>query len=313
MDSAGAIMTWNAQAEQTFGWTREEALGRNLAETIIPPAFREAHNKGMRRFLETGDAPVVNRRLELRGLHRDGHEFPIEITITSPMPHDDGFFFGAFLRDISDRRERDDQLRQAKEAAEAATRAKSEFLANMSHELRTPLNGVIGYAQLLQRDRALNADAARSARCDLEVRRAPARSDQRRARPLEDRGRVHRHRSRPDRPRAADHRSAPRHRRCGAAQGGGAAACTCAPDVPPRVVLDGRHLRQVLLNLLGNAIKFTSRGEVRLAIARSATGRWPSRSRDTGVGIEPEAHRRDLRRVHADRRRARRPAAPVSA
>ena len=78
-----------------------------------------------------------------------------------------GYFFGAFLRDISDRRERDEQLRRAKESAEAATRAKSEFLANMSHELRTPLNGVLGYAQLLQRDRSLNAGAARGARGHL--------------------------------------------------------------------------------------------------------------------------------------------------
>ncbi len=73
------------------------------------------------------------------------------------MRRDDGYFFGAFLRDISDRLQRDEALRRAKDVAEAATRAKSEFLANMSHELRTPLNGVIGYSQLLQRDRGLTA------------------------------------------------------------------------------------------------------------------------------------------------------------
>ena len=111
MDEDSVIVSWNAQAEQTFGWTQEEALGRNLAQTIIPPAFREAHLKGMTRFLTTGDAPVVGRRLELRGLHRSGHEFPIEITITAPMKRDNGYFFGAFLRDISDRLERDEALR----------------------------------------------------------------------------------------------------------------------------------------------------------------------------------------------------------
>ena len=110
VDSAGRIVTWNTQAEKTFGWTRDEAIGRKLAETIIPPRFREAHTRGMQRFHETGEAPVVNQRLELTALHRDGQEFPVEITITSPMRIEDGYFFGAFLRDISDRRERDDQL-----------------------------------------------------------------------------------------------------------------------------------------------------------------------------------------------------------
>ena len=125
MDSSGRIVSWNAQAENTFGWAADEVLGRPLAETIIPVSLREAHAKGMRRFHETGEAPVVHQRLELTALHRSGREFPIEITITSPMRLESGYFFGAFLRDISDRREHDDQLRRAKESAEAATRAKT--------------------------------------------------------------------------------------------------------------------------------------------------------------------------------------------
>jgi PAS domain S-box-containing protein len=287
MDSHGVITAWNAQAQQTFGWTREEALGRNLADTIIPPAFREAHNRGMRRFLDTGDAPVVNRRLELRGLHRAGHEFPIEITITSPMPHDKGFFFGAFLRNIADRRERDDQLRLAKERAEAATRAKSEFLANMSHELRTPLNGVIGYAQVLQRDRALNPTQRETldaiSKCGahlldlindvLDLSKIEAGFVDIEAVPTDiaqliiDLRQV-----------LAD----------SARRKGVILSTTVAMDVPGWIVLDGRHIRQILLNLLGNAVKFTSRGEVRLDIA-AADGQLTFEVRDTGIGIEPEA------------------------
>jgi PAS domain S-box-containing protein len=133
----------------------DEVVGKHLTETIIPPAYRDGHINGMHRFHDTGEAPVVNQRLELTALHRSGREFPIELTVTSPMRVDGGYFFGAFLRDISGRLERDAELRRAKESAETATRAKSEFLTNISHELRTPLNGVLGYAQLLQRDRGI--------------------------------------------------------------------------------------------------------------------------------------------------------------
>ncbi len=288
MDSSGTIVAWNAQAYQTFGWTREEAIGRNLADTIIPPAFREAHTNGMRRFLATGEAPVVNRRLELRGLHRAGHEFPIEITITSPMRHENGFFFGAFLRDISDRRERDDQLRRAKDAAEAATRAKSEFLANMSHELRTPLNGVIGYSQVLQRDRTLSATQREAldaiSKCgahlldlindvlDLSKIEAGVVDSEATVTDLSALMTDLRH-------VVGD----------AARRTGVALTMVAAADVPRRVVLDGRHLRQVLLNLLGNAIKFTREGEVRLGIARTEQGQLAFEVSDTGVGIEPQA------------------------
>jgi PAS domain S-box-containing protein len=118
IDGAGCIVDWNEQAVSTFGWTRAEAIGRNLAETIIPAGFRAAHLAGMRRFHETGAAPVVNQRLELTALHRSGREFPIELTITPPIQGEGGFSFGAFLRDISDRKERDSQLRAARDSAE---------------------------------------------------------------------------------------------------------------------------------------------------------------------------------------------------
>jgi PAS domain S-box-containing protein len=288
MDSTGNIAAWNAQAERTFGWTRHEAIGRNLAETIIPTAYREAHNSGMRRFLQTGDAPVVNKRLELRGLHRDGREFPVEITITSPMRHGDAFFFGAFLRDISDRRERDDQLRQVKDAAEAATRAKSEFLANMSHELRTPLNGVIGYSQLLQRDRSLSPtqrDALDAiSKCGAHL--LDLINDVLDLSKIEA-GFVDIETAVTD---LAQLTTDLRHvvgdsvRRKGVVL-----SMMAASDVPRQVMLDGRHLRQVLLNLLSNAIKFTADGEVRLGIAVTDEGQLAFEVSDTGIGIEPEA------------------------
>ncbi len=288
IDSSGRIVAWNAQAERTFGWTRAEAVGRSLAETIIPPGFREAHLGALRRFHETGAAPIVNQRLELTGLHRSGAEFPIEITITSPIRAGGGFFFGAFLRDISDRRQRDAQLRQAKESAEAATRAKSEFLANMSHELRTPLNGVLGYAQLLQSGHGLSPAQREGleaiSRCGshlLELINDILDLSRIEAGYLEIEGVV------TDLTQMiVDLRYvlAELARRKGLRL-----SMHMARDVPRRVVLDGRHLRQVLLNLLGNAIKFTHEGDVRLIIAREAGDRLLFEVVDTGIGIAPQA------------------------
>ncbi len=136
IDAHGQIVNWNAQAASTFGWTRSEVLGRNLVETIIPPNFRKAHLEGLRRFHATGEAPVLNRRLELKGLHRSGREFPIELTITSPVSTKDGVFFGAFLRDISERKEHDDQLRSAKEGAERSRDGLSRELASAARMQR---------------------------------------------------------------------------------------------------------------------------------------------------------------------------------
>ena len=291
MDSDGRIVRWNAQAAATFGWTRDEVIGQQLSDTIIPSGFRSAHIEGLRHFHETGEAPIVNRRLELRGLHRDGHEFPIEITVTNPVRAGRGYFFGAFVRDISERLRHEDELRMAKETAEAATRAKSEFLANMSHELRTPLNGVIGYAQLLQRDRTLS----RNQRDALDAISACGSHLLDLINDVLDLSKIEAGRmdieSTPCdlRQVAVDLRYVVEER----AQRKGLQFVThIDPELSPRVVLDGRHVRQVLLNLLGNAIKFTPAGEVQLRITSSGAPGSSGKLRfdviDTGIGIEAE-------------------------
>jgi PAS domain S-box-containing protein len=102
IDLDGRITGWNAQAERSFGWSREEVLGRILAETIIPPRYRSAHEEGLRRYRASGLGTVVNRRLELSALHRDGREFPVELSI-SPVSTAAGTTFSAFVRDITER------------------------------------------------------------------------------------------------------------------------------------------------------------------------------------------------------------------
>ncbi len=313
MSDRGVILEWNRQAEVTFGWSRAEAVGRVLAELIVPPQHREAHQGGLKHFLATGEGPVLNRRIELTALHRDGTKLPVEMTI-APLREGQGHTFNAFVHDIRERKQAEEALRHAAEAAEAATRAKSEFLANMSHEIRTPMNGVLGMTELalgsalspevreyLQMVKAsgdvlltvindvLDFSKIEAGKLDL----VPVDFSLREA--LGD---------------AVKALALPAH------QKGLELVAHVEAEVPDALVGDPTRLRQVLINLVGNAIKFTDKGEVVVRVelasdeAEGAT-RWPGDKvskdgggpvtlspgqlvalsftvRDTGIGISPE-------------------------
>jgi diguanylate cyclase (GGDEF)-like protein/PAS domain S-box-containing protein len=109
MDANGIISDWNQQAEVTFGWTRQEAIGAILGNLIIPERFRQAHTQGMKHFVATGVGNVLGKRLELPGLRKTGEEFPLEVTIRA-LPHKDGHEFCAFLRDITERKHAEQRL-----------------------------------------------------------------------------------------------------------------------------------------------------------------------------------------------------------
>jgi len=112
----GVVIDWNHQAEAIFGWRRDEAVGRILAELIIPDSYRDAHRAGLDRFLMTGEGPLLRRRVEVSSIRRSGEAFPIELSI-SPVEVDGSTLFLGFVRDISERRRSEDLLkRQVREA-----------------------------------------------------------------------------------------------------------------------------------------------------------------------------------------------------
>ncbi len=104
MGADGSITGWNKQAERTFDWTAEQAVGRMLSETIIPPQYREAHVRGLERFLASGRGTVLNTRFETVGMRRGGHEFPVELSITA-IHSVDKYEFNGFIRDITQQKE----------------------------------------------------------------------------------------------------------------------------------------------------------------------------------------------------------------
>ena len=109
IDASGAITEWNRQAERTFGWTKEEALGKSLPEVLIPGAQRRAHTTGFHEFVRTGTGPVVDRRQEMQALHKDGHEIPVELSVAA-IRQGEAYAANAFLRDITERRQAQAEL-----------------------------------------------------------------------------------------------------------------------------------------------------------------------------------------------------------
>jgi diguanylate cyclase (GGDEF)-like protein/PAS domain S-box-containing protein len=111
IDQGGCVTSWNEQAAKIFGWERDEILGRRLSDTIIPPEHRVEHERGLRRFLDTGEGKLLRRPVRIDALHRDGRRFPVELTVW-PLQTTGQWSFNAFVRDISDQVRMEEELRR---------------------------------------------------------------------------------------------------------------------------------------------------------------------------------------------------------
>ncbi len=153
MDADGNVVEWNAAAETTFGYTRDEVIGARMGDLIVPEHLREAHRKGLARYLETGEARVMGQRLELPAIRKDGTEFPVELTITQVGLAGPPMFMG-HVRDISARKTADELLqRRIVQQAAVASLGREAIVA-------TGLDAVAGHATELASD-GLTAAAVR--------------------------------------------------------------------------------------------------------------------------------------------------------
>ncbi len=301
-DSDGNIVGWNTSAERLFGYTESEILGQPLT-LLMPARFHDDHKAGMARMLSSGEHHVVGTTVELEGRRKDGSEFPLELSRSEWRVADKTFFTG-LIRDITGRKDAAAELLETNRYLEAATAranelavqaelassAKSEFLASMSHEIRTPMNGVMGMLGLLQdtelteRQREFvqiahsSADALLNIINDIldfskieagKLTIEPVPFDLQTA--VEEVGEL----------------LAPK-----VAEKGLDIIVRFAPGTPRHIVGDPGRVRQVLTNLVGNAIKFTAKGHVLINIQCETKTETHAQIifsvEDTGIGIPPD-------------------------
>jgi PAS domain S-box-containing protein len=286
MDHAGRVTEFNPAAERLFGYTREEALGRDMGELIVPPALREAHRQGLARYLASGEARILGRRLEMPALRRDGSEFPVELTITRiPLPGPPAFT--GTMRDITDRREAEAQ-RQELAALKQSDQLKDQFLSILSHELRTPINAIMGFGSILDDELAGRLTKQQH----HFVRKLLSGADVLLALvdDLLDMSRI----------QAGKFSLCPQPVALApvieevtttlaalASQRGQSVVHAVAPGLPS-LLADRQRVVQVLTNLVGNAIKFTPEGgcvTVRACLDGEAPGALRVEVADTGPGI----------------------------
>lgn len=285
----GIITEWNPQAQTTFGWQRSEALGRSLRELIYSSANRDPSLDTWKQLM-TPEGPLPRRRHEFIALRRTGIDFPVEMTLW-PVSSGGAWHFNAFIHDITERHKAAAEAAHARDAALESARMKSEFLANMSHEIRTPMNGVIGMLNLLSdtqlgpQQRDFTETARQSAESLLTVLNDILDFSKIEAGHLtiEETDFDLRELLESTLELLAERAQSKGLELMGSIENG----------TPTALRGDPTRIRQVLLNLTGNAIKFTEKGEV-VVVVRSKSDPTGTVTihfevRDTGIGISEEA------------------------
>jgi PAS domain S-box-containing protein len=300
MDQNGHISYWNPAAERMLGYTSPEALGQKLHAFIVPSHYHAAHHAALPMFQQTGQGAAVGKTLDLEARRKDGMEISVQLSLSAF--HMGGAWHAVgILRDVTAQKQAEAELQETNRHLEAATGranamaaqaemasgAKSQFLANMSHEIRTPMNGVLGMIGLL-----LDTDLSTDQRRYAQTVRASGEALLALINDILDFSKIEARKLDLETLDFSLHNllddfaglmSSRAHEK------GLVLGCVGAPEVPSDLRGDPGRLRQILINLTGNAIKFTAQGEVIIRV--SLVSETPSEVllrfavRDTGIGI----------------------------
>ncbi|MBD3767180.1 MAG: DUF3365 domain-containing protein [Gammaproteobacteria bacterium] len=282
-DEQGIVLEANRAVFSVLGYEAEELVGRNI-NLIIPEPHHSAHDGYLQRYLKEGDPRLIGFTQHLQAVKKSGELIPIDLAVTEMMQDGQRRFTGV-VRDVTERESARLQMEQARDQALESAKLKSEFLANMSHEIRTPMNGVIGMTELLldtplteeQKELTQTVKASSESLLSIindildfskiEAGKLEVTEDPVELVPLLD-GIMDMVAS------SAQVKSLD-------------LAYFIEPSLPKVIMTDAVRLRQVLLNLLGNAIKFTQKGHVYLDVAASGDSLRFDVA-DTGIGISPK-------------------------
>ncbi len=287
VNKSGAIIDFNGAAEQIFGYTREEVVGRQMEDVIVPDHLKDAHRSGMERYSTTGVKHVIGKgRVQLEARRKNGEIFPVELSIAS-ADSEEGEIFVSFLRDISRRIEAEQDLIKARDDAVAGEKAKADLIAVMSHEMRTPLNGMLGTLQLIDpsnlsaKEKEYIGIIGASGKLllhhvdnVLEISRAEAGKMEVADTVFSVRALISE--------LVESQRSVAEHR-------GNTLVQIVDTEMADFVRGDPTRVRQIILNLIGNAIKFTRNGSITVEAKHVPETKMVGfRVTDTGIGIAQE-------------------------
>lgn len=285
IDQHGIITDINESSLAVFGHAPNELMGKNI-RVLVGDEHRDKHDGYLENYIKTGEAHVIGKRRELFAIKKDGTSFPIELAVNVARV-DSQIIFTGIIRDITHRRKNEEQIAKAHKAAIESANLKSEFLANMSHEIRTPMNGVIGMTEMLldsgltPEQRNLTRTVHESAESLLVIINDILDFSKIEAGKLTIKPHPFRlvHTLEAVMDLLAEEASRKQIN----------LALFIDADVPQELVSDAGRLRQVLINLLGNALKFTEQGYVLLHLSRLANGDIHFDVKDSGSGIPEDA------------------------